>query len=48
MPVVEILVGGPIRQADGALFMPRVTVGLPVYNGQEYLAETLDSLLAQS
>jgi glycosyltransferase involved in cell wall biosynthesis len=28
--------------------MPRVSVGLPVYNGQTYLAETLDSLLAQS
>lgn len=27
---------------------PRVTVGLPVYNGEEYLAETLDSLLGQT
>ncbi len=26
---------------------PLVTVGLPVHNGQRYLAETLDSLLAQ-
>jgi glycosyltransferase involved in cell wall biosynthesis len=26
---------------------PRVTLGVPVYNGAEYLAETLDSLLAQ-
>ena len=26
---------------------PRVSVGLPVYNGQEYLAECLDSLLKQ-
>lgn len=27
---------------------PRVTIGLPVYNGQNYLAETMDSLLAQT
>jgi glycosyltransferase involved in cell wall biosynthesis len=27
--------------------MPRVSVGLPVYNGERYLAEALDSLLAQ-
>jgi glycosyltransferase involved in cell wall biosynthesis len=27
---------------------PRVTIGLPVYNGENYLAETLDSLLDQS
>lgn len=27
---------------------PRVTIGLPVYNGQNYLAGTLDSLLAQT
>ena len=26
---------------------PRVTLGVPVYNGSRYLAETLDSLLAQ-
>jgi glycosyltransferase involved in cell wall biosynthesis len=26
---------------------PRVTLGVPVYNGERYLAETLDSLLAQ-
>jgi glycosyltransferase involved in cell wall biosynthesis len=26
---------------------PKVTVGLPVYNGERYLAETLDSILAQ-
>lgn len=26
---------------------PRVSVGLPVYNGENYLAETLDSLLSQ-
>lgn len=27
---------------------PRVTIGLPVYNGQNYLAQTMDSLLAQT
>ena len=26
----------------------RVTVGMPVYNGDNYLAETLDSIVAQS
>jgi len=28
--------------------VPRLSVGLPVYNGQDYLPEALDSLLAQS
>lgn len=28
--------------------VPRLSVGLPVYNGQKYLPEALDSLLAQS
>jgi len=27
---------------------PRVSIGVPVYNGERYVAETLDSLLAQS
>jgi glycosyltransferase involved in cell wall biosynthesis len=27
---------------------PRLTVGLPVYNGENYLSESLDALLAQS
>jgi glycosyltransferase involved in cell wall biosynthesis len=27
---------------------PRVTIGLPVYNGEAYLAESIDSLLAQT
>ncbi|MFH1755662.1 MAG: glycosyltransferase family 2 protein [Candidatus Latescibacterota bacterium] len=27
---------------------PRVAIGLPVFNGEKYLAETLDSLLAQT
>lgn len=28
--------------------VPRLSVGLPVYNGENYLAESLDALLAQS
>jgi glycosyltransferase involved in cell wall biosynthesis len=28
--------------------VPRLTIGLPVYNGEKYLAESLDALLAQS
>lgn len=28
--------------------MPRVSIGLAVYNGEKYLAQTLDSLLAQT
>ena len=27
---------------------PKLSIGLPVYNGERYLAETIDSLLAQS
>ena len=27
---------------------PRVSIGLPVYNGENYLADTLDSILAQT
>ncbi len=27
---------------------PRVSIGLPVYNGERYISETLDSLLAQT
>ena len=27
---------------------PSVSIGLPVYNGEEYLAATLDSILAQT
>ena len=27
---------------------PRLNIGLPVYNGERYLAESLDSLLGQS
>lgn len=28
--------------------VPRLTIGLPVYNGENYLSESLDSLLAQT
>ncbi len=28
--------------------LPRVSIGLPVFNGEKYIAETLDSLLAQT
>ena len=28
--------------------IPRVSIGVPVYNGERYIAETLDSLLAQT
>jgi glycosyltransferase involved in cell wall biosynthesis len=28
--------------------VPRVSIGLPVYNGEKYLAESIDSLLGQS
>jgi glycosyltransferase involved in cell wall biosynthesis len=28
--------------------IPRLTIGLPVYNGERYLAESIDSLLGQS
>ena len=35
-------------QAEMATDGPRVSIGLPVYNGDNYLAETLDSILAQT
>jgi hypothetical protein len=28
--------------------VPRLTLGLPTYNGEEFLAESLDALLAQT
>jgi len=37
--------GSTASHPDGC---PRLTLGLPVYNGERYLAEALDSLLAQS
>jgi glycosyltransferase involved in cell wall biosynthesis len=32
----------------GTTTTPRITLGLPVYNGEHYLSESLDSLLAQT
>ena len=33
---------------DIVAHIPRVSLGLPVYNGERYLAAALDSLLAQT
>jgi glycosyltransferase involved in cell wall biosynthesis len=33
---------------SAATAVPRLTLGLPVYNGERYLAESLDALLAQT
>lgn len=33
---------------DATATPPRVSIGMPVYNGEEYLEEALDSLLAQT
>jgi glycosyltransferase involved in cell wall biosynthesis len=35
-------------KAELALHGPRVSIGLPVFNGENYLAETLDSILGQT
>src|SRR5919106_778416 len=40
--------GGGRLAAEGCASVTRVSIGVPVYNGETYLAETLDSLLAQS
>jgi glycosyltransferase involved in cell wall biosynthesis len=41
--------GGEERvRSEQAVAAPRVSIGLPVYNGENYLAETLDSILAQT
>ena len=34
--------------SSGTAVRPRVSIGLPVYNGERYIGETLDSLLAQT
>jgi glycosyltransferase involved in cell wall biosynthesis len=36
------------RMAHSAQHSPRLSIGLPVYNGERYLAETLDGFLAQT
>ena len=36
------------HRSDHARRPPRVSIGLPIYNGEAFLAETLDSLLAQT
>jgi glycosyltransferase involved in cell wall biosynthesis/O-antigen/teichoic acid export membrane protein len=36
------------RGEDAMTARPRVTIGLPVYNGEEYLEQALDGLLAQT
>jgi glycosyltransferase involved in cell wall biosynthesis/O-antigen/teichoic acid export membrane protein len=43
-PVAELEADGQPRPAEA----PRLSIGLPVYNGERYLAEALDALLAQS
>lgn len=40
----KILVSMPIKKVVG----PRISVVLPVYNGNKYLAEAIDSILAQT
>ena len=36
------------RSEDLMTAQPRLSIGLPVYNGEEYLAESLDALLGQT
>ena len=38
----------PSRSEDFMTPHPRLSIGLPVYNGEEYLAESLDALLGQT
>jgi hypothetical protein len=32
----------------GGYRMPKVTIGLPVFNGEKYLAQAIDSVLGQT
>jgi glycosyltransferase involved in cell wall biosynthesis len=46
-----ILEGGPARKSQEVRKLkpaPRLSIGLPVYNGEKYLAESLDALLGQT
>jgi glycosyltransferase involved in cell wall biosynthesis len=43
-PAVEVAADRRGRPAEA----PRLSIGLPVYNGERYLAQALDALLAQS
>ena len=35
-------------EAEQPSIVPKVSIGLPVYNGLPYLQETLDSILSQT
>jgi glycosyltransferase involved in cell wall biosynthesis len=37
-----------VEQYEMGINKPRVSIGLPVFNGEKYLAEALDSILAQT
>jgi len=37
-----------LHDGDGGVNSPRLSIGLPVYNGERYLSEALNSLLAQT
>jgi glycosyltransferase involved in cell wall biosynthesis len=38
----------PRHEGNGTMNAPRVSIGLPVYNGERYLAAAVDALLAQT
>ena len=44
MPVRAV----PSEKAQAMTTAPRLTIGLPVYNGEKYIAESLDALLGQT
>src|SRR5262249_47036805 len=39
---------GCAQRSERTSSVPRLSIGLPVYNGEKYLAESLDALLGQS